>query len=135
VVDLLRSAEMGCDVSAVTITGGERERLIGRGSGPNWSVPKRNLMADVQVLLERRDLKIARALPHARSPVRELMDVRVAAGGPVKTGADGCGERRRCQSRFVILIELPNAQKWRPAAPAQGARSPMMRIRSDLSGA
>ena len=104
-VDLLRSAEMGCDVSAVTITGGERERLIGRGSGPNWSVPKRNLMADVQVLLERRDLKIARALPHAGSLVRELMDVRMtpgAAGGRVKMGADGCGEH----DDLVIALAL-----------------------------
>ena len=37
VVDLLRSARLGCGVTAVTITGGEKAS----GSGLTWSVPKR----------------------------------------------------------------------------------------------
>src|ERR1700733_11177591 len=40
VVDMLRAARLGCDISAVTITGGEREH--------HDNVPKRDLMAGVQ---------------------------------------------------------------------------------------
>src|ERR1022692_3885421 len=40
VVDLLRAGRLGCDLSAVTITGGERESQ----SGGVWSVPKRDLI-------------------------------------------------------------------------------------------
>src|ERR1700728_1953731 len=52
VVDMLRAARLGCDIAAVTITGGDREHQN--------SVPKRDLMAGVQVLLERDELKLAR---------------------------------------------------------------------------
>jgi hypothetical protein len=38
---VLRSARLGCGVTAVTITGGEKES----GSGAAWNVPKRDLIA------------------------------------------------------------------------------------------
>ena len=59
VVDLLRAARLGCELCAVTITGGEYQHSRG-GSG--WSVPKRDLIAVVQVLLEQNELKLARGL-------------------------------------------------------------------------
>jgi hypothetical protein len=40
-VDMLRAARIGCDIAAVTITGGEQQRNNGAG----WSVPKRDLLA------------------------------------------------------------------------------------------
>jgi len=54
IVDQLRDALFSlagpaCDISAVTITGGERETQ----SGQSWSVPKRDLLAGLQVLLDR----------------------------------------------------------------------------------
>ncbi len=80
VVDMLRAARLGCDLSAVTITGG------GRASGS--SVPKRDLMGEVLVLLEQGRLKIGNLREGSRL-VRELMDVREAGG---RVGADGYGE-------------------------------------------
>jgi hypothetical protein len=90
VVDMLRSSRLGCEVSAVNITGGERETR----SGNVWNVPKRDLMAGVQVLLEQHELKIARRLTEAGPLMRELTSVRMTAGsgGRLRMGADGPGE-------------------------------------------
>jgi hypothetical protein len=63
-------------VNAVNITGGEKEAY----SGNVWNVPKRDLMAGVQVLLEKPELKIARRLSEAGPLVMELTDVRMTAG-------------------------------------------------------
>jgi len=100
VVDLLRSARLGCEVSAVNITGGEKETQ----SGNVWNVPKKDLMAGVQVLLEKRQLKIARSLKETGALVRELSDVRMTAGsgGRVRMGADGCGQH----DDLVIALAL-----------------------------
>jgi hypothetical protein len=96
VVDMLRAARLGCDISAVTITGGEREH--------HDNVPKRDLMAGVQVLLERDELKFARGLRELGSLVRELTDVRSTTGirGRVRLGADGYGEH----DDLVIALAL-----------------------------
>jgi hypothetical protein len=61
---------IGGDVNAVNITGGGKEAQ----SGNVWNVPKRDLMAGVQVLLEKRELKVARGLEEAGPLVRELTD-------------------------------------------------------------
>ena len=100
VVDLLRAGRLGCDLSAVTITGGERESQ----SGGVWSVPKRDLIAGVQVLLEQGELRIARDLREAGALVRELLDVRItmAGGGRIRLGADGFGEH----DDLVIALAL-----------------------------
>ena len=85
VVDMLERAGLGCSVWAFTITGGERS------SGE--SVAKRDLMAEVQVLLESGMLTIGQVAEQARL-VKELSDVRmtVGAGGRTRLGADGYGE-------------------------------------------
>jgi hypothetical protein len=101
VVDLLRSARLGCDVTAVSITGGDRVSQ----TGAVWNVPKRDLIAGVQVLLERGELKIARGLRDSWALVKELLDVRMissAATGRVRMGADGGGEH----DDLVIALAL-----------------------------
>jgi hypothetical protein len=100
VVDLLRAARLGCDLSAVTITGGERESQ----SGGSWSVPKRDLIAGVQILLEQGELRIAQKLREAGALVRELLDVRMtmAGSGRIRLGADGSGEH----DDLVIALAL-----------------------------
>ena len=100
VVDLLRKGHLGCDLSAVTITGGERESQ----SGGVWYVPKRDLIAGVLILLEKGELKIARDLREAGALVRELLNMRItmAGGGRVRLGADGFGEH----DDLVIALAL-----------------------------
>ena len=90
VVDLLRAAEIGCEVIPVIITGGERESR----QGSFWHVPKRDLITGVQVLLEKEQLRIARRLPETGPLVRELMDVRteIRGAGRARWGAEGCGQ-------------------------------------------
>jgi phage FluMu gp28-like protein len=102
VVDMLRGARLGCEITAVTISGGERERKSGSLA---VSVPKRDLIAGIQVALEKGDLRIARSLKELGPLVRELVDVRVTSGagmGRVRIGADGCGEH----DDLVIALAL-----------------------------
>jgi hypothetical protein len=100
VVDMLRGARLGCDIAAVTITGGERQHQ----KGSVWSVPKRDLLAVVQLMLERGELKIAKGLRELGPLMRELSDVRSMAGvgGRVRLGADGFGEH----DDLVIALAL-----------------------------
>jgi hypothetical protein len=105
VVEMLRTAGLGCEISAVTITGGERELQNGSFAGvTKWSVPKQDLIAGVQVLLEKGQLRIARDLRDAGALVRELMDVRSVTkdSGRTRLGADGSGEH----DDLVIALAL-----------------------------
>jgi hypothetical protein len=89
VVDLLKSARLGCEICPVTITGGDKAHQHATG----WSVPKQDLMGGLQVLLEQGELRIARNLRGARMLMRELMDVqaRERSGGGQSIGAEGRG--------------------------------------------
>jgi len=110
VVDMLRAAGLGCEITAVTITGGERESR--RGS-LNVGVPKRDLIAGVQMALEKGELRIARRMKDVGALVRELMDVRMAAGGAI--GADRHGEH----DDLVIALALAC---WRARKRENGER-------------
>jgi len=104
VVEMLRAAQLGCEMTAVTITGGERQHHYYSAGGAAWSVPKQDLIAGVQVLLERGELRIAKRMKEAGALVKELVDVRLSQGdkGRVKVGADGCGEH----DDLVIALAL-----------------------------
>ena len=100
VVDMLRAARLGCDICAVTITGGDKARCDGAG----WNVPKQDLLAGLQVLLERGELRIAKDLRGARLLMRELMDMQAK-------GAGGYGQH----DDLVIALALAcwRVRKWR----------------------
>jgi len=100
VVDALRAARLGCELCPVTITGGDHEHRQDGG----WGVPRRDLIAGLQVLLERGELRIAKALLEAGSLVRELLDMRLtmAGNGRVRLGADGFGEH----DDLIIAVAL-----------------------------
>jgi hypothetical protein len=89
VIDMLNAARLPCPVMAVTITGGERA-VNGRAG---YSVPKRDLMAELLVLLENKKLSIGK-LQEGPRLVRELCDVRirVQASGRSRLGAEGSGQ-------------------------------------------
>ena len=91
VVEMLRQAGLECQMWAVTITSGEKET---QGAYGSWNVPKRDLIAGLQVLMEQDQLHVAKDLPEVGALVRELMDVRVTAreGGRSRVGADGRGQ-------------------------------------------
>ena len=90
VVERLREAELGCELTAVTITGGEDATR--RGS--MWHVPKADLMVGLQVMLQEGELRIAGALAMGRALREELMQVRAKTGatGRVRYGAFGSGQ-------------------------------------------
>ena len=71
VVDMLRAARIGCEIAAVTITGGEKESK----SGNTWNVPRTDLIAGLQLLLEQKQIKIASRLKETEAIVRELMNI------------------------------------------------------------
>jgi hypothetical protein len=73
VVDMLKIAAQ-CHVVPVTITGGQSVTEAEDGSK---HVPKKDLVTDLQLLLQSRWLRIARSLPEADTLVRELENFRV----------------------------------------------------------
>lgn len=105
VVDLLRAADLGCEICAVTITGGDKEVANGSARGvTRWSVPKRDLISGVEMLLEKRELRIAKDMKDAGTLIRELMDMQqvTKTNGRVRMGADGCGQH----DDLVIALAL-----------------------------
>ena len=77
VVDMLTDSLKGrvtCRFCPITITGGHEVTLSESGQ---FRVPKKELVAGVQVLLQTRRVRIAEALPEAATLVRELERFRV----------------------------------------------------------
>ena len=100
VVDMLRAARLNCDISPVNITGGDQQSR----SGKTWNVPKRDLLASLQLPLEHGQLKLAPNLKLMSSLIREFTDFRSTtnSSGHVRLGADGSGEH----DDLVIAIAL-----------------------------
>jgi Terminase RNaseH-like domain len=101
IMDSLRRAGLGCEIAAVTITGGERQSQAGQV----YSVPKQDLIAGVQMAMENGELRVARRLGEAGALVKEMLNVRITAGlamGKVRIGADGHGEH----DDLVIALAL-----------------------------
>jgi hypothetical protein len=90
VVDLLRSARLGCPIKPVTITSGEKPH----SDGERWHVPKRDLLTGLLVLLESGKISIPRALPDAPTLIRELneVEIRHRPAGSLAMGANGAGQ-------------------------------------------
>jgi hypothetical protein len=128
VVDMLRGAQTGCPITEVTITSGEKEtQRAGSGYGQQaWSVPKRDLMAALQVALERGELKIAKALREAGVLVEELVDLRmtVRKSGRIRVGADGYGEHDDLAIALALAVWLARRPKPRLNSFNGGGRLP-----------
>jgi hypothetical protein len=104
VVEMLRAEGPACDISSVTITGGEKESGGAGHGGGHYNVPKRDLMASVQLALEKGELRIAGTLREAEALVEELVDVRKTyrESGRDRMGADGAGQH----DDLVIALAL-----------------------------
>jgi hypothetical protein len=85
VVDMFKAARPPCQLNPVTITAGKTATLDSDG----WAVPKKDLVAVVQLLLQSRRLKWDVRLPHAKDLARELADfqVRITASANEQFGA------------------------------------------------
>jgi hypothetical protein len=109
VLDMLRVAKLGCELTAVTITSGGQEKQVGL----SWNVPKRDLMAGLQVRLEQGELKIAKEIPEAGALVKELLSVRRTAKGEgkVRVGADGYGQHDDLVMAVALAVWKASARK------------------------
>ncbi len=75
-LDELRAARLVCPIVPVTITAGDEARLV----NTMWRVPKRDLLGDLQLMLQRGDLAISGRLAEAETLVKELRGMRVQVG-------------------------------------------------------
>jgi hypothetical protein len=80
VVDLLRRARLGCPILPATITGGGRETC----AAGYHRVPKSDLIAGLQLLLQTTGLRIAGGLKYAAALTAEMTDMRVKLSGAGK---------------------------------------------------
>lgn len=87
----------GLDPIPVTIHGGDQ---VGY-QPPGYRVPKRDLVAAVQVLLQNERLKIARALPEAETLRRELQNFKVKIDP--KTAHDSYSHWREAEHDDLVL--------------------------------
>lgn len=69
VLSMLRKARVGAKIVPLFVTAGNRHIFDERGS---WCVPRQELAATVQVLLQSRRLQVAPTLPQTATLVREL---------------------------------------------------------------
>ena len=74
VMDLLRHAGIGGRTTAVTITAGDQAH----GGNERWSVPKKDLLMGLEILLEANQLIISSNLKDAGTLLRELETMRLA---------------------------------------------------------
>jgi len=101
VVDLLRQARPAARLVAVTITGGD----AATHDGPQWRVPKRELVSTAQVFLQGRRLAIAAALPEAATLTRELLAFQVKISA--ETAHDSYGAwREGAHDDLVLAVAL-----------------------------
>ena len=98
VVEMLKAAQLGCTVTGVVITGGDRDRLE-RGE---WRVPKGLLVHKLVMLLEQGELTIAGRMAGAPQLVAELAGMRVKVG---KGGAEKL-EGRGVHDDLVMALAI-----------------------------
>jgi hypothetical protein len=100
VVEMLREANLDCWLIPITITGGHNAHTVGRGK----TVPKRDLISTLEVMIENQELRIAADLPERRRLVEELMSMR---SGPTR-GGNGTrfGASGRNHDDLVLAISL-----------------------------
>ena len=105
VVDMLRAARLVWQVTAVTITGGDKQSYRA-GESDSVNVPKQDLISGLLLALEKDELKIAKKVGEAGTLVRELLDVRMSSSesGRLSFGAEGRGQHDDLVCALAIAI-------------------------------
>jgi hypothetical protein len=104
--DRLRFA--GVELAAITITGGTAVTEDGEG----FRVPKRDLASAVQALLQEERVKVAPALPLARTLLDELVGFRVKIDRATGHDSYGAGEDWRSAPHDDLVLALAMALWW-----------------------
>mgnify|MGYP000636894316 CR=1 FL=1 len=115
VVDLLRMAQPRCTMLPAVITAGERETL---GNGV-YSVPKRDLITHLQVLLQCRALKIAAGVKECATLLEEMRNMRVKISASGKEQYGPWREGRHDDLVLAVALACWAARKVYPR-PALG---------------
>lgn len=115
VVDMLRAARLGCEITDVRITSGGVERDGSEEyNAPRRHVPKRDLMAGLQLAFESATLRIAKDCIDTHALVHELGDMKMTYGRRgVRMGAEGYGQH----DDLVIALALAVWRLRRKEAP------------------
>jgi len=110
VVEMVARAEIGCRLVPVTITsGGEVTESDGW-----WNVPKRELVVNLQVMLEQRKLRVAGGMAEAATLVREMreMRVKITASGREQYAARGKGEHDDLVMAVALAAWWLERRRW-----------------------
>lgn len=120
VFDLLRQAKLGARVTGISITGGDVVTTDRALSG--YNVPKRDIVALLQLFLQQRRIKIAPMLREAQILLKELKDFRVRISD--STGHDSYGAWRSGEHDDLVLaagiaVWFGNRTKPLPPGPPE----------------
>lgn len=82
-----------------------------------YNVPKRDLMAGLQIALENGDLVIAKGIRDREALIRELIDVQVRRreNGRLRIGADGDGQHEDLviAAALAVWVAKKGWRNWR----------------------
>jgi hypothetical protein len=115
VVDMLKAANIGCEIVPVVFSAGTQESFDGK----TWRVPKLDLLARLQMLFEQQRLKVPRKLKESSTLVRELLDTKAKPRprGNVRIGADAAGQHDDLVMALALAVWMGRAQKGSPVVP------------------
>ena len=101
VLDMLRKAKVGASISPLFVTSGKNSSDDGRGG---WLVPRQELAATLQVLLQSRRLRVAQALPEATMLAKELAAFQVKVSGSAEMEMDAW--RQGAHDDLVLAVAV-----------------------------
>ena len=123
VLDLLRDRGLGCTVVGVNFTGGQR---VSAAADAVWNVPKRDLVSELVVLFQTRQLLIAEQLKEAPVLVNELVNFRQFLGesGQVSYANDGAEAKHDDYVTAAALCAW-RSRRRAPRTLGEGCRQPL----------
>jgi hypothetical protein len=100
IIDLLRQSRLSCTTVPVTITGGDTLTRDGLA----FRVPKKDLVANAQVLLQNGTVKLARNLPESHALIQELLAFQMKTDA--RTGHDSYDAKSGSHDDLVLALSL-----------------------------